>query len=89
MCGRDVRRSDNRSSRSTSTRNRSQTIFRPVTKAGVVKRIEILDEKVVSRLVVRYARETELASWPLMTCAAPASSCAARPAGIWSRSSYC
>ena len=35
-------------------------IFRPVTKAGVVKDSVILDEKVVWRLVVRYARETEL-----------------------------
>ncbi|MGI4830928.1 MAG: tyrosine-type recombinase/integrase [Janthinobacterium lividum] len=35
-------------------------IFRPVTKAGVVKGSAILDEKVVWRLVVRYARETEL-----------------------------
>ena len=35
-------------------------IFRPVTKAGAVKGTGILDEKVVWRLVVRYARETEL-----------------------------
>lgn len=35
-------------------------IFRPVTKAGLVKQSVILDEKVVWRLVVRYARETEL-----------------------------
>ncbi len=35
-------------------------IFRPVTKAGAVKETGILDEKVVWRLVVRYARETEL-----------------------------
>ena len=35
-------------------------IFRPVTKAGVMKGTEILDEKVIWRLVVRYARETEL-----------------------------
>ncbi|MGI4827216.1 MAG: tyrosine-type recombinase/integrase [Janthinobacterium lividum] len=35
-------------------------IFRPVTKAGVVKGSAILDEKVVWRLVVRYARETDL-----------------------------
>ncbi|MGI4830702.1 MAG: tyrosine-type recombinase/integrase, partial [Janthinobacterium lividum] len=35
-------------------------IFRPVTKTGVVKGSAILDEKVVWRLVVRYARETEL-----------------------------
>ncbi len=35
-------------------------LFRPVTKAGVVQGTEILDEKVVWRLVVRYARKTEL-----------------------------
>ena len=35
-------------------------IFRPVTRGGVVKGSAILDEKVVWRLVVRYARETEL-----------------------------
>ncbi len=35
-------------------------LFRPVTKAGVMKGIAILDEKVIWRLVVRYARETEL-----------------------------
>lgn len=35
-------------------------IFRPVTRAGIVKGSAILDEKVVWRLVVRYARETEL-----------------------------
>ena len=35
-------------------------IFRPVTRTGVVKGSAILDEKVVWRLVVRYAQETEL-----------------------------
>ena len=35
-------------------------IFRPVTRGGVVKESAISDEKVVWRLVVRYARETEL-----------------------------
>ena len=35
-------------------------LFRPVTKAGALKDSVILDEKVVWRLVVRYARETEL-----------------------------
>ena len=35
-------------------------IFRPVTKAGAVKGNGILDEKVVWRLVVRYAREADL-----------------------------
>ena len=35
-------------------------IFRPVTRGGVVKGTAILDEKVVWRLVVRYARQTEL-----------------------------
>lgn len=35
-------------------------LFRPVTRAGAVKDGVILDEKVVWRLVVRYARETEL-----------------------------
>lgn len=35
-------------------------LFRPVTKAGVMKGTGNLDEKVVCRLVVRYARETEL-----------------------------
>ncbi len=35
-------------------------LFRPVTKAGVMKGTGILDEKVIWRLVVRYARETEL-----------------------------
>ena len=34
--------------------------FRPVTRAGVVKKSAILDEKVVWRLVARYARESEL-----------------------------
>ena len=35
-------------------------IFRPVTKAGAIKGTGILDQKVIWRLVVRYARETEL-----------------------------
>ena len=35
-------------------------LFRPVTKAGVMKGTGILDEKVIWRLVVRYARETGL-----------------------------
>ena len=35
-------------------------LFRPVSKAGVVQGSEIRDEKAVWRLVVRYARETEL-----------------------------
>ncbi len=35
-------------------------LFRPVPKAGVMKGTGILDEKVIWRLVVRYARETEL-----------------------------
>ncbi len=35
-------------------------IFRPVTRGGVVKGSAILDEKVVWRLVVRYAKQTEL-----------------------------
>ena len=35
-------------------------IFRPVSRGGVVSGEAILDEKVVWRLVVRYARETEL-----------------------------
>ncbi len=35
-------------------------LIRPVTKSGVVKGSAILDEKVIWRLVVRYARETEL-----------------------------
>ena len=35
-------------------------IFRPVSRAGVVKGSGIRDEKAVWRLVVRYARETEL-----------------------------
>ena len=35
-------------------------LFRPVTKGGVVKGSGIQDEKAIWRLVVRYARETEL-----------------------------
>jgi integrase len=35
-------------------------LFRPVTKSGVVNGSAIQDEKAVWRLVVRYARETEL-----------------------------
>ena len=63
-------------------------IFRPVTRAGVVKGSAILDEKVVWRLVVRYARETELGKLAYLTCAGPAPSCAAKPVATWSRSSF-
>ena len=52
---------------------REDRLFRPVTKAGVVQGRVIQDEKAIWRLVVRYARETELGKLALhdlrRTCA--------------------
>ena len=61
-------------------------LFRPVTEAGAVKGSGILDKEIIWRLVVRYARETELGKLTPMTCGIRAR---AVLAGTWSRASCC
>ena len=62
-------------------------IFRPVTRGGVVKGSAILDEKVVWRLVVRYARETELGKLAPHDLRRTCAKLCRKAGGIWSRSS--
>ena len=69
---------------------REGRLFRPVTKAGVVQGRGILDEKAIWRLVVRYARETELGKRSRhMISGGPAPGSAGRPVETWNRSSCC
>ena len=64
-------------------------LFWPVTKGGEVQGRAFGDEKAIWRLVVRYARVTELGKLAPHDLRRTCASCAARRAGTWSRSSSC
>lgn len=64
-------------------------LFRPVTKAGLVQGSGIRDENAIWRLVVRYARETNLGKLPPHDLRVHARNCAVKQVGIWNRFSRC
>ncbi len=63
-------------------------LFRPVTKADAMTGTGILAEKDVRRLVVSYARETELGKLVPQTYVELARNYVGEPAVIWSRPSF-
>ncbi len=64
-------------------------LFRPVSKAGELAGTEIRNEKAVWRLVVRYAKATDLESSPRTIFDGPAPSSAGKPVETSNKSSSC